>query len=223
MGKKHALAGAVAALFMIPYLAHAPSRKVEYFHPPKEKVMASESLLEKMSRENEERIENLIEEKNWMETDTIYRKITSASGKLDVPKYITRKFIRCLGGVESSDRPYVKSEKGAMGWGQLMKAAWYDVEQSDYEKNVSILDKNIEVTIKYLSFLNDKLGESHPQWSSLDDKEKVRLIAAAYNGGFGNLRNSGWDVQKMKKETKEYMPKIERMAKVIAPLVRLYY
>jgi spore germination cell wall hydrolase CwlJ-like protein len=75
--KKYSIAGAVAAVFLLlaPQLVHAPLRKPEYFHPPKERAITIESSLEKSLRENNQKLKNLDIKMNKLsryETDSFY-------------------------------------------------------------------------------------------------------------------------------------------------------
>lgn len=218
-----AFAGLMALAHLVePMKAYAPMNLRLPFQPPKERVIITESTLEKITRENERKLHNLIEEINWMKDDEVYQKVTMTHASLKVPDYITRKFIRCLGYVESSDDAKVVSYAGAKGWGQLMKDAWYDVEEINYEKNVFNLEKNIGATIKYTIFLSNSLRILNPNWINLSPEEKVSLIAAAYNGGIGNLQKANWDVNNMKRQTIAYTPRIKEVAEDIAPKVDLF-
>jgi membrane-bound lytic murein transglycosylase MltF len=222
VGNKLTYILAFAGLVALAQRAEAPIRLEHYFQPLKEKVIISENPLEKTAKENERKLHNLIEEINWMENDEVYRKVTRAYTSLKVPEYITRKFIRCLGYVESSDDPKNISPVGARGWGQLMREAWYEVEDINYEENVFNLEKNIEATIKYTIFLSNSLRILNSNWENLSPEEKASLMADAYNGGIGNLTKANFDVNNMKIQTKAYVPRIKEVAEQIAPKVDLF-
>ncbi len=222
MTKKYILAGAIAAFFAATQIAYAPATRPEQFCPPKERVIARESSLERFARENEGKLHSLNEEIIWMKSDGIYQKVTRMYAKLNVPVYITRKFVRCLGHAESSDNPQAVSKKGARGWGQFMEKTWHEVGEGDYEKNSFNLEKSIEATIKYILFLDRSLRRLNHNWKNLSYEEKAGQIAAAYNGGIGTLRKAGWDISKMKDETQDYIPRIKKIAEEIAPQVSLF-
>ncbi len=211
MTKKYVLMGAIAAFLAAANLAHAP-------------IIEEISILERGVKKIEERrrIQRQDEETRLWEIDLIYRKIKFIYDNINPPSYITKKFIRCLGIVESEDFPKAVSKAGAKGWGQLMEEAWYSVEDSNYEQNVFNLDKNIETTIKYLVWIDNKAREWHSDWDRVSDEEKVRLIAAAYNGGIGRLEELNWDIKKMPEETRQYIPKLEQLSKIILPSSKIY-
>lgn len=221
MAKKLTAMLALIGLLMVKGNLGSSIKPIGYFQSPKG-VVPTESNLEGQFKENKRRLDSLIAEMKWTETDEIYQKITMAYSTLDVPEYITRKFIRSLGAAESSDNPRAKSRMGARGWGQLTKDAWYRVEKSDYKNNVFNLERNISTTIKYILWTENLIEEVCPDWGDFPDDKKVELIAAAYNGGVKRLYDSGWDIRNMSDETKNYMPRIKEAAGRIAPNVGLF-
>ncbi len=208
------------------FLAAAPvvQAPVQTLAPPSpiEISVIAEDVFGDRARKNNENLQSLIEEIKWMENDGIYQRVTLLYDKLKAPEYLTRKFIRSLGYAESEDYSRALSKMGARGWGQLMRAAWYEVDKSNYERNAFRLDKNMEVSIKYLKFLDSQLKLLYPDWNNLTSEEKTRLIAAAYNGGVKNLLDADWNVKSTADETRNYMKRIEDIAKEIAPNVKLF-
>ena len=200
----------------------APTKSINYFQPTNLNEIVKEVQFRDFKKELEEKQKILNEEQKLLKKDKIYIIIDSYYKKLDVPEYISKKFVRTLINVESKDNPEAVSEIGARGLGQLMKKAWYEVEKENYWKNSFIPEKNINVTIKYLAWIDKTCEILHPNWKNLSKKEKLNLISAAYNGGIGKLKEVGWNIDKMPRETREYIPKLEKIARKFIPSEEIY-
>lgn len=199
-----------------PPISIAPVIGKEYNYPLLESLILSRDMKELHKDLVEKEITEVSHENFLSITDPIYGIIDSFYKKMNLPRYITREFIRSLGIIESEDYPKAISEAGAKGWGQIVKDTWSSVDDSNYEKNVFNLEKNIEVTMKYLLSLDNEFGDLYFHWDKLPDNKKIELIAAAYNGGIGRLREVGWNIEKMSQETRDYFPKIEQQQKKIS-------
>lgn len=168
------------------------------------------------SREFYERFDSLINKKIKEEmlykTDKVYGYIADTYRNFEIPSYITKNFSRSLILVESSDNPSAKGRHGERGLGQLTKRAWNNVERDvSFEKGAFNPDKNTEVTIKYLLWLDEQFKNSHPNWYDLKDEEKRRMIVSAYNGGIYRLKRLNWNINKMPEGTKNHIRKIENV------------
>lgn len=226
MGKKLRnlvlLTGALlAGISMSKYVSDSV-RNIHYSKPANSNEIVREVPPKNYQKESGKKQKILAEEKNLLKKDSIYRIIDSSYEKMDVPEYISKKFVRTLIKTESKDNPRAVSYMGARGLGQLMKKTWYEVERDNYWKNAFIPEKNIEATIKYLILTDKRCNLLHPSWKKLSKKEKLNLISASYNGGIGNLKNAGWDIDKMPRETRRYIPKLERIAESIIPSEEIY-
>lgn len=158
----------------------------------------------------------LVEEKRW-EKDKIWGIINEAYKEINVPEYISKRFVRSLIRVESEDFPRAVSYCGARGLGQIMKGTWYSLEKENFEANAFIPEKNIRVAVKCLVWMSDFCSKNHPNWDNLSDNEKINLVSACYNGGPYGLQRVNWDINKMYEETRNYVPKINKMLKEISP------
>jgi len=141
----------------------------------------------------------------------IYRNalLNKVYAKVKLPDYITKGYIKNLIECESSWDPAVVSKAGAKGLGQLIKKTWNDSEKEiSYEKGVFIPEKNLEVSLKYLNWLNEYLQKNHNDWQKVSTSKKLDLISAAYNGGITRLKKNKWNIQKMPRETRKYVKKI---------------
>lgn len=164
--------------------------------------------IEKSETENEVKKTESNEEK-WKD-DKIWGMINSVYNKLDAPEYISKEFVRGLVKVESSDYPKAVSYRGARGLGQIMEKTWYNFEKSNFKKNAFIPEKNIEVTIKYLKWIDKFCSQNNPEWENLSKNKKIILASACYNGGPVRLKNLNWNEDKMPDETIEYIGKVKR-------------
>ncbi len=219
MTKKIILIGALLAGLLTSQNAQAPVFNINY----------APFSLENIINETPKYMENYVrkrrisaEEKELLKKDSIYNSINSVYEELNIPGYLTKKFVRSLIRTESSDNPRAVSNVGARGLGQLMQEAWYEVENENYWKNVFVPEENIKTTIKYLVWIDKECKNRHPNWGNVKDKEKIDLIAAAYNGGIGALKEKGWKIEKMKKETRQYVPKINKISKEFIPSAKIY-
>jgi soluble lytic murein transglycosylase len=162
------------------------------------------------------------EEKDLLRKDNIYRIIDSVYAKINVPDYISKKYVRTIVKVESDDNPRAVSKRGARGLGQIMEDTWDDISKEDYLKNVFIPEKNIYISIKHLIGINEFCRLTHPNWNKLTNKEKIDLIAASYNGGCGRLKGKSWDIERMPEETRRYVSKIYKISKRFIPSAEIY-
>jgi len=163
---------------------------------------------------HEKEFNQLLKEKKLYERDIIYKYISDVYSKINVPDYITKEFVRALIKVESEDIYNAKSRKNARGLMQLTYQAWKEVEKNlDFKKEVYNPQNNIYVGIKYLLWIDENLQRSHSNWFNLTEEEKRKITVAAYNGGLKRLFRYKWNINKMPKETREYVKKIERTLK----------
>jgi hypothetical protein len=187
-------------------------------YPQTVKSEKNDYISERLLREKEvQRAFEIIEEKSW-ERDKIWKIISSNYEKMQVPEYISKKFVRSLIKVESADYKEAISRCGARGLGQIMEGTWYIFEKEDFEKNAFIPEKNIAVTIKCLVWADKFCNENHPNWNTLSNQEKLSLISACYNMGPYGTKRSNWDINKMPAETRNYIPAIKRTMKKITPV-----
>lgn len=168
------------------------------------------------SREFYERFDSLINKKIKEEmlykTDRIYGYITDTYKNFEIPPYITKNFARSLILAESSDNPSAKGKHGERGLGQVTKKAWNIVEDDvSFEKGAFKPEKNTEVTIKYLIWIDEQFKNLHPNWYDLKDEEKRRMIISAYNGGIYRFKELNWNINKMPERTKNHVRKIEKI------------
>lgn len=110
---------------------------------------------------------------------------------------------------ESRFKPYVKSEVGARGLMQVMPDTWNGIEKDySFSKYGFDPDKNLEVGIKVLSNMARFCERNYSGWDELSKEDKISLVSAAYNGGNGHLMKKDWNINKMWKQTQDYVPKI---------------
>ena len=236
MIKKILLTGTMLAWFLMPQIANAPALRNSERASSLENQLELERTISKINEnlsKARKKLKILAEEQELLKKDKIYQTIDSFYKTINnpyipeqyakpIPQYITKKFVRSLIRAESEDKPWAKSKANARGLGQLTEGAWYDVEKENYLKNVFIPEKNIRATIKCLVYIDKLCRQYHPNWERLEDKEKLNLIAASYNGGFWGLKDSNWDIAKRPDETRRYVPKIHEVSKNFIPSAEIY-
>lgn len=129
--------------------------------------------------------------------------------KVKVPKVIGKEFLKSLINIESTKNIYAQSPKGARGLMQLIPDAWKEVDKSDFYENSFNPEKNIEVGIKYLKWINNYCNKNYAEWRYIPIQEKQEILAAAYNGGIGLLEKREWDIYQMPNETKNYVDSLK--------------
>lgn len=92
----------------------------------------------------------------------------------------------------------------ARGLGQILESTWNDMDTTCYYENAFNPEKNLEVTLKYLSWIPMALNQKNPKWNSLSEHEKIDQIIASYNWGIGRLKDNDWNFEKAPKETQDY-------------------
>ena len=162
-------------------------------------------------KQEEEAINFAIKEIRLLERDKIYRHIFDAYENIDVPKYISKKFVRTQIWAESRD--YVKAigKDGEMGLMQIMPGTWKKIEPKlNFKKNAFNPKYNIPAGIKHLVSLDRELKRRNSKWEELSEREKRDLIAAAYNCGIGGITKAHYNIDKAPEKTRKYVRDIER-------------
>jgi hypothetical protein len=226
MTNKYILAGAIIAGMLTAANVGAPVRLKE-FPLVKGTPAIVENALERYAKESEQKIKTIEgkihridEEQKLLETDIMFAKVYSTynNSGLDIPQYLTRRFLREIVRLESSDDPRAIGKAGERGLTQMTEEAWYEVSKENFKKNAFIPEKSITASIKYFLLIDDFCSKNYPNWQELPDAEKIRVAVASYNGGKENLWSLGWDISKMKPVTKEYIERINRVMDSILPI-----
>jgi len=131
-----------------------------------------------------------------------------------LPEYMDEGTIYSFVDNESSWNPRAKSKKGARGLGQITKDTWKTYNPKVSYSKVYEPVENLETTVKVINGHEEYFEKMHPRWEDLPKEEKLKIHAAAYNWGKGNLKKIGWDLEKQEKriprETKRHIKKILR-------------
>lgn len=134
----------------------------------------------------------------------IYSIVNRAFSKIKTPDYISLASQMARIYVESKNIPNSTSPVGARGLTQLMEESWYDVMNEDFENAYDPL-KNIMASLEHINLVDIFLRQNYPEFDELSKNKKLDLMNAAYNGGQGRLMRAGWDINKMSKETRNYV------------------
>ncbi len=125
---------------------------------------------------------------------------------------INERFIEKIIEVESNYNPRALSQKGAMGLMQVMPDTWTDMNGRIGYSSAFDPDKNRKTGVSYLKWLENRFSDHHIKWNNLENKERRKLIAAAYNGGFYKFKHKAlWQIPNMPKETREYVRKLDEL------------
>jgi len=125
------------------------------------------------------------------------------------PNYVSR-IIR----KESSGNTKAIGTRGERGLMQLMPKTWVDESRRLCGEALSfdlafdpVANKNVGT--QYLRTIESYLSTKIEGWDKLTIEQKQDLIAAAYNGGMGNLwKKARWDVSKMPASVQFYVSQL---------------
>lgn len=135
--------------------------------------------------------------------------IQDAIDNLKPHKLIDVNYVLGMMKQESRFHPNAVSWVGASGLMQVMKKTWEGVDKEhDYYKYRFDPDVNLENGIKVLDYMANFCEKNYPGWNELDREGKMKLVSAAYNGGNGHLMKKNWDIDKMREETRKYVPSV---------------
>lgn len=214
----------ILMMFIAWFLMHTPLHDTKNINSKIKNLKKNylEDYTDKYERLLEEQRKRLSKEIELLKKDKIYRIINDSYKNINPPHYISKEFIRTIIKAESEDNPHAISPVGARGLGQLMESAWYEVEKENYWKNVFNPEKNIQTSIKYLAWIDKECKRLNPNWDNLTNKNKIELIAAAYNGGIGRLKQARWKISNMPEETRKYIPKLEQLTQNFMLSTQIY-
>ena len=123
------------------------------------------------------------------------------------PAVITPELIEAVIQAESGQNPQAVSPKGAKGLMQLMAPAWADVQRRvpelagfGYDDYWSDETTNRRFGTEYLKIAQGYLPEPL--------RQSVPHILAVYNFGPGNLKKAGYDLNRVPRETRDYIGRI---------------
>jgi len=183
------------------------------------KVYAPEPIKE-IEKERKEYFSNYIQKKIKREKELtkyaqfigkplIDKWIQETIDKINPHELVDVEYVLATIKQESKFNPYAKSWAGARGLMQVMPKTWEGItKDKSFYKEAYNPDKNLEVGIKVLDSMAKFCERNYPYWNNLNKEEKIKLVSASYNGGNGHLMKKNWDINKMKEETKNYIPNI---------------
>lgn len=193
----------IAALLAYNIVSAPPNYGARYFAHPD---IYGKKLKGDYSTKDEDKKEPII-----MSEKQIYKMIDLSMGWIGSPEYLDRKYHRIVTWKESTDDSRAKSHANARGLRQLRKIAWKESTDEDYNSTVYNPQANTTVGILYNKEIDRFLSQHHPRWKKLTRQEKIDLNTAANNGGITRLMKSEWDINRMPRETKEYVRKIREL------------
>jgi len=174
-------------------------------------------LIEKFAgyKETQKKIASeIIFENRMNETDWIYNSITSLRRihGIEDDSPLTKKYLRSIIKIESTDNPSAVSPAGATGLMQVIEETWYLVvgKKISY-KRAKEPWLNMDVGIRHLIDIEEKLSDVYPGWKKLNNDKKREIISICYNGGLLHFQSHNWNLKAMWKETQDYIVKIANM------------
>ena len=122
------------------------------------------------------------------------------------PEQIAACLVEAIVQVESGGDPLKVGRHGERGLMQIKSGTWRDMT-TELFGNPLPFDQafdpalNRRVGIAYLAFLQKRLLPKIAEWKS----DERSLLLAAYNAGPGKLRQSGFDLARMPRQTRDYV------------------
>ena len=165
------------------------------------------------ARENAEKITKFNSKKEplYLTNQELNQYIDKLYAKGIAPKEISKELFKKIIRAESGKNIYAYHPKSkARGLGQLLEIAWNDVDTiTPYTDGVYDPEKNLEVSLKYLRKIKNSLKKINPNFNSLSEEEKAQQIASSYNWGIGSFKGVDFDINRLPKETRSYLKKLE--------------
>ncbi|OGC68625.1 hypothetical protein A2415_01755 [candidate division WWE3 bacterium RIFOXYC1_FULL_39_7] len=135
--------------------------------------------------------------------------VDKAFSEVKKPSYITKAVQMARSYVESMDNPNATSPVGARGLQQIMEPSWNDVMgEHSFDSAYDPLLNNI-ASLKHLDRVDIYLRQNYSGFDELSVAQQQDLMNAAYNGGQGRLKNLGWNIDAMPKETRDYVKRMK--------------
>jgi soluble lytic murein transglycosylase-like protein len=110
--------------------------------------------------------------------------------------------------VESRGNPHAVSPCGAIGLMQVTPIVLEEINTA-YGTNIKLIDLTDPIVNKYVGELYLRRLKDH----YLQERYSVERMLAAYNGGIGRLRKCSYNINKMPRETREYVKKVMKLYK----------
>jgi len=179
-----------------------------------EKVLKEQITITKQIEEADKIYLEEMKNEERRNKDPIYNYINSAFNKVNPPQHISKDYVRAIVFTESTDNPNAISPAGARGYMQLMPETGKELDkESNFLKESLNPSKNINSGTKYLKWIDNYCEKRHPNWNIISGEQKRKIISAAYNGGPSRLNKRGWNIEKMPKQTRDYVKKVRKNLK----------
>ena len=136
--------------------------------------------------------------------DIIIDEYRSIKPRFPIHLIYIRRMVRAESGYDS----LVTGAGGERGLMQIGKDVWQDINPGiSYDRAYERV-LNVRTGIIHLDDLVRQLKLEHPTWKDLKVNNMLRLTSAAYNTGYTNLKDNGFDITQMPKSTREYIQKV---------------
>lgn len=129
----------------------------------------------------------------------------SVKDQFGIPDYMTPEFFKSVITTESTNYQFAVSKAGAMGYTQMTPAAALEVGVSgNFKHHAFNAWDSINMSMAYFAWIDRKLASKYPGWEKLNDFEKLRDDADAYNMGWKGFLNECFNDKG--KFTENYLP-----------------
>ncbi len=145
------------------------------------------------------------------EVDTLAR--NALAGQANNHAEVTQDFVRGTILQESKGNTRATSRAGARGLMQFMPSTWSEVTSNSDFDSAYDAQRNVNAGVRYMNQLATYASRNHPNWNSMNTRQRQEAISAMYNGGMGNLRRNNWNIDRMSQETRNYVPAVQRRAR----------
>ena len=129
----------------------------------------------------------------------------TAEAALDAEQNAAR-LVDAIIQIESNGNPRKVGRHGERGLMQLKSGTWRDMTVRLFGQPLSFDQAfdpamNRRVGVAYLAFLQENLLPRQTEWKA----DERSLLLAAYNAGPGRLRDSGFDLARLPRQTQSYV------------------
>lgn len=126
------------------------------------------------------------------------------------PKYLTKEQFERVGFYESNHNVHAfRNDTKVKGWYQLKKETYEEFEKKvPYEKGAFIPELNAKIALEHFYNLETANKKLNPNWKNSTNLEKTKYLLAAHNWGIGWMKEVNWDLNRMPKETKNFIKKV---------------
>ncbi len=147
---------------------------------------------------------------NYLSSPQVRKILNSLYSKKIIPKYLTKEQFERVGFYESKhDAHAFRNDTKVKGWYQLQKATYEEFEKKvPYEKGALNPEINARVALQHFYNLERINKKENPYWENATKEEKTKYLLAGHNWGTGWMKEVDWDLNRIPKETKNFIKNV---------------